>query len=118
MTQRQRDQGRVAFDIQIEFQLFAPRAAVAHQRAASATAAWLPAIQRLMQLAQGLQAITQHGLVRSVARVGAVQQRYMPSLTDQYRQSHYAQIAAFALGLATARQFPWSGGGDVGIKIG
>ena len=58
MTQRQRDQSVVSFDIQVEFQLFAPRAAVAHQRAAARLAALLRVVQSSMQLTQGIQART------------------------------------------------------------
>ena len=118
MTQRQREEGVVAFHIQVQFQLFAPRAAVAHQRAAAGPKALLPVVQSIMQLAQRIQARTQHRLVRSVARVGAVQQRHMPRLTHQSRQSHHAQIASFALGVAAARQFSWCGGRDVRVKVG
>ena len=42
----------------------------------------------------------------------------MPRLTNQSRQSHHAQIASFALGVAAARQFSWCGGRHVRIKIG
>ena len=42
----------------------------------------------------------------------------MSRLTHQSRQSYDAQITAFALGLATTRQFSWSGGGDVRVKVG
>jgi hypothetical protein len=105
MTQGQRDQGVVAFDIQIEFQLFAPRTAVAHQSAAGGTGALLGVIQSIVQFAQRIQTLTEHRLVRPVAGVGAVQQRHMSRLAHQSRQSHHPQIAALAFGMAAPRQF-------------
>ena len=61
---------------------------------------------------------TQHGLVRPIAGVGPVQQRHMSRLAHQSRQSDHPQIAAFALGVAAARQFPRCGGGDMRVKVG
>jgi len=118
VAQRQRDQRAIAFRIQIEFQLLAPGAAVAHQRAVWTAAVRLSGVQRLVQLAQRLQAVPQHRLVRPVARIGAVQQRHMPGLAGQHRQSDDAQIAPLALGLAAPRQFPAGGGGDVRVEVG
>jgi hypothetical protein len=118
MTQRQREQGVVAFHVQVEFQLFAPRTAVAHQSAAPGKGARIPVVQSIVQFPQGFQAFTQHRLVRPIAGVGTVQQRHMACLTHQSRQSYHAQIASFALGFAAACQFSWSGGGDVRVKVG
>ena len=54
MTQRQREQGVVAFHIQVQFQLFAPGTAVAHQGPAGGIGALLRIVQSIVQLAQRL----------------------------------------------------------------
>ena len=48
MTQRQRDQTVVALDIQVKFQLFTPRASVAHQGATGGTGAPLTSYQKIL----------------------------------------------------------------------
>ncbi len=117
MTQRQRDQSVITSDIQIEFQLFAPGTAVAHQGTARGTGPHIPVVQCIMEFAQSIQAFTQHGLIRPIAGVGTVQQRHMSRLTHQGRQSDHAQIPSFALGVAAARQFSWCGGCDMRVKV-
>ena len=73
MTQGQRDEGVIAFHIQIQFQLLAPGTSLAHQSAAGGTSALLSLIQSIMQFAQCIETLTEHRLVRSIAGVGAVQ---------------------------------------------
>lgn len=60
MAQGQRDQGEVAFYVQIELQLFTPRTAVPHQCAAGGRAALLGIVQGIVKPAQGIQARVQH----------------------------------------------------------
>ena len=42
----------------------------------------------------------------------------MSGLTNQSRQSHYAQILSLALGVAPPRQLSRSRGGDIRVKVG
>jgi len=49
-------------------------------------------VQSSVQFAQGIQAGTEHRLVRSVAGVGAVQQRHVPRLADQSGQSFPGEL--------------------------
>ena len=118
MSERQRDDAVVADNVQVELQLLAPEASVPDHRTLRRPTALLALVQGIMQSAQSIQAIGEHGLVGAVAWIGTMQQRHLPCLADQQAQPHDPQIGAFAFGVAPLGQFAVGRRRDVRVEVG
>jgi hypothetical protein len=74
-------------------------------------------IERIVQLAETVQTVSESFLIRAVSSIRPVEKRDAPGLARQPAEPDDAQVAALALRVAAPRQLSRRRRGDVRVKV-
>src|SRR5216110_323452 len=117
VAQGQRDQAVVADDVKGQLQLLAPESTIANKCALGWPFASFALIERIVKVSKALEACAEHALIRSVARVGVVEQRDMAGLAYQQSEPDDAQVVSLALRMSPLGEFARGRRRDMRVEV-